>query len=118
MAAEFAVETFNRLRQLQYSEPDEMTYTNLFQVLARHSPPGTRRETLIEQVFLSCCQDGLVGNTVLQELRYASTFVHVIKLVGFQLPSATRSGKKASLPKEWQRNVKVTDPKTKGRVRP
>lgn len=117
MAAELAIETFNRLRQLEYAEPDEMTYTNLLQVLARNLTPGTKRETLIEEVFLSCCQDGLVSNAVLRELRYASTFVYD-KLVGFHLSTTKAQGEVASLPKEWQRNVKVTNTKTNSRASP
>jgi hypothetical protein len=72
-------------------------------VLGRHSTPGTKRERLIEQVFLSCCQDGLVGDAVLRDLQYASTFVYD-KLVGSKLSAASDS-----LPQEWQCNIRVVN---------
>eukprot|EP00977_Amphora_coffeiformis_P007292 scaffold1581_cov169-Amphora_coffeaeformis.AAC.28 len=101
-----AIEIAHRmLRDLEispYGEPDQITYGTFLKVCANQMPDCSNREQIVESIFKKCCNDGQVGNLVLQQLRAIAHEGQYQKLVGRSIFDDVRM---EDLPSEWWCNV-------------
>lgn len=73
-----AVESIRTLKGL---EPNAETYAALLEACENLLPLGRERQNVIEKVFRLCCNDGMVDENVLIQLRSAATQEQYSKLV-------------------------------------
>jgi hypothetical protein len=69
-ALKVAVQTFSLMRKEDIA-PDTVSYGNLIKCFANLMPQGKARNDMTMQVFKKCCEEGLVGELVWNEVRRA-----------------------------------------------
>jgi len=122
-ALSIAVETFNELRHGKFGlSPDAVSYGNMLKSIANLMPPGSHRTKMASQLFLSCCNEGLVGGICLDEIRRAvpsKEFVQLLARCGYSKPLSqgrmAHSVQLRHLPPAFTKNVKAGDLKDRQR---
>ena len=122
-ALSVAVETFNELRHGKFGlSPDAVSYGNMLKCCANLMPPGSYRTKMASQLFMSCCNEGLVGGMCLDEIRRgvpSTEFVQLLAKCGYSKP--LKQGRMAHsvqlrhLPRAFTKNVKAGDLKDRQR---
>eukprot|EP00584_Thalassiosira_punctigera_P010098 CAMPEP_0172544400 /NCGR_PEP_ID=MMETSP1067-20121228/14566_1 /TAXON_ID=265564 ORGANISM="Thalassiosira punctigera, Strain Tpunct2005C2" /NCGR_SAMPLE_ID=MMETSP1067 /ASSEMBLY_ACC=CAM_ASM_000444 /LENGTH=786 /DNA_ID=CAMNT_0013330959 /DNA_START=203 /DNA_END=2563 /DNA_ORIENTATION=- len=122
-ALKVAVETFNQMRQGKHDvSPDAVSYGNMLKCCANLMPPGDHRNGMASRLFMSCCDEGVVGGMCLDEIRRCippRAFLPLLADMGYDEPM--RRHRKAhavqlrDLPRKWTKNVKRTDMKSRQR---
>jgi hypothetical protein len=69
-AIKIAVSTYKEMRK-EGVDATTVTYGNMIKCIANLMPQGDSRTRMALQVFDKCCEDGLVGNLVWNEIRRA-----------------------------------------------
>jgi hypothetical protein len=85
--------------------PDTVSYGNLIKCFANLMPQGKARNDMTMQVFNKCCEEGLVGELVWNEVRRAVP----PKLLAEKMGISTKSAgfvQVRDLPRDCRRNVK------------
>jgi hypothetical protein len=67
-----ALDAIDIIRSLPELEPNSATYVALLNACANLLPIGKERSRLVKKVFSLCCQDGMVDEAVLNQLKAAS----------------------------------------------
>ena len=117
-ALDTAIFTFEELKDSPYGEPNHVTYYMYLQCCTNLIPSHdeVRRITLVEPVFLQCCKDGQVNQSVLNQLRQAAPDDLFEKLLGKVVQKKNGALNRVTvedLPAEWKCNVR--NEKWKGR---
>lgn len=102
-ALQIAVSTFKSMRDHPWTAPDTVTYGNLMKCFANLMSEGDRRNEMAMQLFQKCCDEGLVGDLVWNEVRRAVTSNQLNKFVGKRTP--VQSIQLKDLPRQWTNNV-------------
>ena len=97
-----ALEAVAELRSVYGLNPNPKTFANLLQVCETQLDVGSERSRITEEVFRSCCEEGLVNETVLKALKSAVSGQQYIELVISQ--SDPIEGTRI-VPDLWTRNV-------------
>lgn len=88
-----------------YTRPDATTYGTLLRACSQLLPKGqTKQQAVARQIFRKACEDGLCGEFVLKQIRFAATPGTYKELLGFDL--SERIGIE-STPYTWRRNVQM-----------
>jgi hypothetical protein len=85
-----------------FLSPNAESYASLLEACSRLVPPGKDRERWVGQVFRLACEDGMVDDTVLQQLKAAAFQDQYSRLVAAE--SETIEGTKV-VPEAWTRNA-------------
>lgn len=93
-----ALQVMNELEKGKYDEPSGPMYLNLFRILGRHMNDPSEATRVAEVFFQRCCQDGLLNDLILKELR-----MNIPGLYS-KLPKGTNK-RELQLPDQWSRNV-------------
>lgn len=101
-AVEIAHRMLRDLENSPYGDPDQVTYGTFLKVCANQMPDCSSREQIVESIFKKCCNDGQVGNLVLQQLRSIADEEQYQVLVGRSIFDDLRM---EDLPSEWWCNV-------------
>jgi hypothetical protein len=111
-ALKIAVKTFSSMSMLSLSHSsrdaisrDTITYGNMLKCFANLMPPGDVRNRMALQIFQECCDEGLVGFLVWNEVRRAVP----VKLLqeACQLKGQCGSLDVRDLPRSWSENNKM-----------
>ena len=97
-----AIEAFNELRDAPYMGPDVTTYGQFLRCCAELLPENSKRDLVVKNVFLKCCNDGQVGRFVLAQLMEAASEGMVEELLG------ATPGDGIKIPRKWSQNIKDT----------
>ena len=105
-ALRVALETFDKLRRSsQLPSASPMLYDSLFITIVIASK-GSEYAKLVTQVFKFCCEDGVLNDWILQNLRRNSPKDVFEKLIGSQASSRGDVDLSvADLPPEWSKNA-------------
>mmetsp|Transcript_32790 Transcript_32790/g.49426 ORF Transcript_32790/g.49426 Transcript_32790/m.49426 type:complete len:545 (+) Transcript_32790:136-1770(+) len=100
-----AVKAFNELRDDEKLGPNVKSYSNFLRACAQVLPDGPKRDSVIQNVFLKCAEEGYVGRSVIAELLDANSEEILsdeilVKLLG----GNPKDGLK--IPRKWSRNVR------------
>ena len=105
-ALRVALEAFDKLRRSSHlSSANPMMYDSLFITIANASK-GKEYAKLDTEIFKFCCEDGVLNDWILQNLRRNSPREVFENLVG-RRASGGRDVSVADLPAEWSRNSKM-----------
>jgi hypothetical protein len=111
-ALDTAIFTLEELRASGYGQPNHVTYGTFLLACANllHDEDGLAdlRREIIERAFQQCCQDGQVGEMVLNHLRRAAPPDLYEELLADFISSAAGANRRISvkdLPEEWRCNV-------------
>ena len=128
-AFQVAVSVMTKMIECDYLEPSSITYSWFILACGRLRVPEHLKEDNIERAFLSCCQDGLVNDFVLNRLKanVSDTFFkHLLSPVIARLPAHQRRRSDLKhqitvfeLPKHWtkRRNAKRKSDREKSSVK-
>lgn len=110
-ALQIAVHTFQRMRQEFNIAPDTVSYGNMIKCVANVMPSNNkRRSDMALQLFDKCCQDGLVGELVWNEIRkVVAAKILQDRLRSFSSKSSNKPVGKLrvrDLPLVWCRNLR------------
>ena len=100
-ALKIAVSTYRQVPT--YASPDTITYGNLLKCCANLMPQGKTRTEMAMLVFKKCCEDGLVGDLVWNEVRKAVPS-HSLYVPNHKGPVGTL--KVRDLPRSWRTNAR------------
>ena len=104
-ALRVALETFDKLRKSSHlSSANPMMYDSLFMTIANASKESEYAK-LVSQVFKFCCEDGVLNDWILQNLRRNSPRDVFENLIG-RRGSGERDVSVANFPPEWSRSTK------------
>ena len=105
-ALRVALETFDKLRRTsQLASAEPMVYDPLFITIANASK-GKEYAKLVTEIFKFCCQDGVLNDWILQNLRRNSPREVFENLIGHHAYGGGDVSV-ADLPPEWSRNAKM-----------
>ena len=105
-ALRVALETFDKLRRTsQLASADPMVYDPLFITIANTSK-GKEYAKLVTEIFKFCCEDGVLNDYILGNLRRNSPRDVFENLVG-RRASGRGDVSVKDLPPEWSRNAKM-----------
>jgi len=76
-----ALSAIDMMRVLDGLYPNAATYALLLQVCENLLPPGKERRRMVETVFRLCCSDGMVDDSVLEQLQTTATSEQYTNLV-------------------------------------
>jgi hypothetical protein len=76
-----SIEAVEELKSLYSLSPDPRTYANLLKVCERHVALGAERDRIVESIFGSCRNDGLVDSRVLRTLKAVASEEVYMELV-------------------------------------
>eukprot|EP01083_Nonionella_stella_P034659 94820_1 len=107
-ALDTAIFTFEELQGSPYGSPNHVSYGMYLRAISNLIPTDDeRRRDVVEPVFLQCCEDGQVGEIVLQQLRFAAPDDLYQKLLGKVAKSKSPSKiRLKDIPHEWKCNVR------------
>jgi hypothetical protein len=91
-----------RMREIDGFSPDADTYSSILECCGSLVPSGINRASLVERVFQLCCQDGMVDENVLTQLRALTSIDQYARLVIAK--SSFLEGTKM-VPEEWTINA-------------
>jgi len=89
-----------------YTQPDETTYGTLLRACCQLLHRGEKQQAVVRQVFRKACNDGLCGNFVLKQIRFAADAETYRELTGF---SIGESIVREDIPYRWRCKSKYTD---------
>lgn len=96
-----AIEAFNEVRDHPYIRADVTTYGHFLRCCSELLPDNPKKDSVVKNVFMKCCNDGQVGRFVLTEFVEAGSEELVVELLG---------GKPGSegikIPRKWSQNVR------------
>lgn len=95
-----AIEAFNELRDAQYMGPDVTSYGHFLRCCSELLPENAKRDLVVKNVFLKCCNDGQVGRFVLAQLIEAASEEMAEELLG------AKPGDGIKIPRKWSQNIK------------
>eukprot|EP00547_Thalassionema_nitzschioides_P000377 CAMPEP_0194201678 /NCGR_PEP_ID=MMETSP0156-20130528/1889_1 /TAXON_ID=33649 /ORGANISM="Thalassionema nitzschioides, Strain L26-B" /LENGTH=546 /DNA_ID=CAMNT_0038926945 /DNA_START=81 /DNA_END=1721 /DNA_ORIENTATION=- len=95
-----AVKAFNQLRDDDKLAPNVKSYSNFLRACAQLLPDNAKRDSVVQNVFLKCAEEGHVGRSVIAELLDACSEEILVNLLG----GDPKDGLK--IPRKWSRNVK------------
>lgn len=101
-AIEIAHRLLRELERSPYGVPDQVTYGTFLKVCANQMPDCDNRRTIVDSIFKKCCNDGQVGNLVLQQLKAITDEEQYERLVGRAIYDDVRM---EDLPSDWWSNV-------------
>ena len=104
-ALRVALETFDKVRKSPELAATPMIYDSLFNTIAIASK-GSEYAKLVNQIFQFCCEDGVLNDVILRNLRRNSPRDVFEKMVGTATCSAQQDVSVADLLPEWSRNTK------------
>ena len=111
-----AVKTFKMMKEREYARPDALSYGNMLKCIANLMPIGDARTSMASRIFSNCCEEGLVGGMVLDEIRRCVSteeFLRLLSKCGYGRPLRQHSNAMSvtlkSLPQKWTSNVKKGD---------
>jgi hypothetical protein len=84
-----AVKVFNMLKRERYVRPDAVSYGNMLKCCANLMPPGNVRTSMASTIFSTCCEAGMVGGMVLDEIRRSipsKEFLLLLAKCGYEKP--------------------------------
>jgi hypothetical protein len=116
-ALQIAVKTFSEMRKSETTAPDTVTYGNMLKCLANLIPQGEIRTKMAMQIFAKCCDEGLVGTLVWNEVRRAVPDWELEEKLN--LKGRTGNKQLRDLPKDWRnqnRNDKLARPMTRRKM--
>ncbi|GFH56503.1 hypothetical protein CTEN210_12979 [Chaetoceros tenuissimus] len=88
----------------EFAKSDHTTYGTLLKAFVNLIPANDkRRRRVVKAVFKVCCTEGMVGNMVLRQLRFAAPADLYEELLGRSIDDEV---KLSSLPSKWSRNVR------------
>ena len=88
----------------EFAKSDHTTYGTLLKAFVNLIPANDkRRRRVVKAVFKVCCTEGMVGNMVLRQLRFAAPADLYQELLGRHIDDEV---KLSSLPSKWSRNVR------------
>ena len=99
-----ALEAVAELRSLYGLSPNSETYSNLLKVCETQLELGSERSRITEEIFQSCCEEGLVDTIVLKALKGAASDEQYSELV---LSHSTSVEGTRMVPEEWTSKVGV-----------
>jgi hypothetical protein len=102
-ALQIAVSTFNQIPS--YTLPDTISYGNLLKCCTNLMPSGKTRTEMALHIFEKCCNAGLVGDLVWNEVRKAVPSQTLAKLASLG-QSVGMSSSLQQLPQLWRRNCR------------
>eukprot|EP00804_Cyclotella_cryptica_P003272 CCRYP_010501-RA/>CCRYP_010501-RA protein AED:0.04 eAED:0.04 QI:149/1/1/1/1/1/4/351/772 len=115
-ALEVAVKVFKLLNEERYVRPDAVSYGNMLKCCANLMPPGNARTSMASTIFSKCCEAGMVGGMVLDEIRRSipsKEFLLLLAECGYEKPLKQHKNAMSielrQLPRQWTVNVKVGD---------
>jgi predicted nucleic acid-binding Zn finger protein len=76
-----SLEAVEELKSLYSLKPDPRTYANLFEVCKKHIALGAERDRIVESIFESCRNEGLVDSRVLRALKAVTSEELYMELV-------------------------------------
>ena len=95
-----AIEAFNELRDTEYMGPDVTSYGHLLRCCTELLPENTKKDSVVKNIFMKCCNDGHVGRFVLAQLMEAASEELVFELLGGKPEDGIK------IPRKWSQNVK------------
>lgn len=101
-AIEIAHRMLRELDKSSFGGPDQVTYGTFLKVCANQMPDCNSRSQIVDSIFKKCCNDGQVGNLVLQQLKSIANPELYERLVGCSIVDDVRM---EDLPSEWWCNV-------------
>jgi hypothetical protein len=104
-ALKVAVQTFKRMRD-ELIEPDTVAYGNLLKCFANLMPAGQARTDFALQLFDRCCEKGLVGEFVWNEVRRAVPPNLLVDRVKLRVRKPLSAVKVTELPLQWRQHVR------------
>jgi len=116
-ALQIAVQTFKRMRQELNVDPDTVSYGNMIKCVSNLMPHTNKlRGDMALQLFDKCCEDGLVGELVWNEVRKvvpSSIVQDRIRSSSSRADSSRNSNNKPvgtlrllDLPRQWRNNLR------------
>jgi hypothetical protein len=96
------LEGVERMRHLKEFAPNAQTYSSILGCCGNLLPPSSQRGLFMERIFAFCCQDGMVDENVLTQLRTLGTSDQYARLVIAH--STTIEGTKV-VPEQWTINA-------------
>jgi len=106
-ALQIAVSTMAQLRKV-VGKPDTVSYGNLLKCCSNLMDRSNQRTAMSMKIFQQCCNDGMVGELVWNEIRRAVPSKSLVVV----LPEALRHSRGgmgslqfSRLPRQWRRNV-------------
>ena len=86
-----------------YTAPDQTTFGTLLRACSQLLPRGqSRQQAIVRQIFRKACDEGLCGDFVMKQMKFASTPETYKDLFGFDVGSLVGLG---DIPDRWRRNV-------------
>lgn len=95
-----AVKVFNQLRDEEKLAPNVKSYSNFLRACGQILPDNPKRESVVQNIFYRCAEEGHVGRSVIAELLDACSEEVLVKLLG----GDPKNGLK--IPRKWSRNVR------------
>lgn len=91
------------LKELEsYDKPDQVTYGTFVKVCSHQMSGSSTREQVVEVLFKKCCQDGVLGTFMLDQMKAICTPELFERLVGRSMNQELRL---EDLPREWSANA-------------
>uniref|UniRef100_A0A7S3P7E3 Pentacotripeptide-repeat region of PRORP domain-containing protein n=1 Tax=Amphora coffeiformis TaxID=265554 RepID=A0A7S3P7E3_9STRA len=89
-----------------YTQPDETTYGTLLRACCQLLQRVEKQQAVVRQIFRKACNDGLCGDFVVKQIRFAADPETYKQLTGF---SIAESIVREDIPHRWRRNAKYTN---------
>ena len=99
-----ALEAVAELRSLYGLNPNSQTYANLLKVCETQLDVGQEKSRITEEIFQSCCEEGLIDERVLKALKSAVSDGQYFQLVISRSDSVEGI---RMVPEDWTKNVGV-----------
>lgn len=101
-ALAIAFNVYNRLRASPLAQPDRYTYISMLKTCGKLLPPNSQqRTTSVEALFISCCDQGLVDDSVLLNFVLAAPKDLAAAVLG---DNAATNPSVTTLPSTWTRH--------------
>eukprot|EP00586_Coscinodiscus_wailesii_P020303 CAMPEP_0172502528 /NCGR_PEP_ID=MMETSP1066-20121228/160963_1 /TAXON_ID=671091 /ORGANISM="Coscinodiscus wailesii, Strain CCMP2513" /LENGTH=575 /DNA_ID=CAMNT_0013277823 /DNA_START=136 /DNA_END=1860 /DNA_ORIENTATION=- len=101
-AMEIAHETYMELEDSPYGTPDEITFGTFLKVCSNQMPDNESRQRVVHLVFKKCCNGGMVGDLVLQQVKVLADDNLFWTLMDTHVNHKNRKDVTiADLPREW-----------------
>lgn len=108
-ALEVALRTYQRIKASD-EVANNVVFGTLFKAIGKLTAVGSRRDALLHDLFIECCQEGHVDSFVLSQFRFCSSMAQYRTLVLEQCGLDDDQGSSMnrvlrSIPTSWSRNV-------------
>ena len=109
IALEIGHEVFAELKKSTHCRPDSVTYTSMLKITTLLRPPTLERQAAIADLFRMCCQDGVLDDRMVRQVRLNMKDDAMIANM-FEIPKYDRNLPDKALmqhfPSSWTRNAK------------